>query len=209
MAPPGRPLPPPPEHAELRAYSNKVFPVLNRRSYYQLLEIAQSASPDVMRAAFYRIAAQLHPDRYFTLADATTKERLEIIYARITEAYRVLSTPERKIAYDKGLPQGKIRFDFTERERKGPKSPEDAITHPEAKKFFRFGIICEDKKDLKGAAMNFTFARAYEPKSALILEKLAAAQAAVKAPPPAPAAPAPAPTPAAEKPRVGKPGPRR
>lgn len=167
--------------ANLTAYVRDVFPTLDRRSYYDLLQITRHADLAAVRAAYYHAAGWLHPDRTLGRADAETRERLEIVYARITEAYRVLSTPEKRAAYDRGLGVGKLRLVTTERESRGPTSPEDALKHPEAKKFFRLALMCIARADWKGAVMNLNFARTFEPGAAIIGEKLAEAQAALKA----------------------------
>jgi hypothetical protein len=114
------------------------------------------------------------------MPDGPVKERLISIYARICEGYRVLTSAERRVLYDKGLATGKVRWDSKDREQKGPKNPEDSINHPEAKKFFRMGMMCVGKKDWKGAVMNFNFARTFDSSSKIIAEKLAETQAMVK-----------------------------
>ena len=116
-----------------------------------------------MRSAFYKLAGQLHPDRFHALGDGEVKQRLETIYARMCEAYRVLSHPERRAAYDQALAAGKKRLEMVERDSGAPKNPEDSLKHPEAKKFFRLGMVCLGRKDWKGAVMNFNFARNFEP----------------------------------------------
>jgi DnaJ-class molecular chaperone len=170
-----------PGPAQLAAFARQVFPALDRYSYYQLLQVDQRADPNAIRTSYYRIAAQLHPDRYHALSDAGLREQLETIYARVTEAYRVLLDRTKRAAYDYGLSQGKMRYDPVERKAHGPRNPEDSVTHPEAKKFFRLGMVCIGRKDWKGAVMNFNFARTFEPGAAVIAEKLAEAQAGAKA----------------------------
>ena len=165
--------------AGLLAFAEQVYPTLDRYSYYQLMRVAQNADARAIRASYYKIATQLHPDRYQSLAiDPATRDRLETIYARINEAYRVLSNAEKRATYDAGLAKGKLRFDLGERQIK--KAPEDALAHPEAKKFFRLGMVCFGNRDWKGAVMNFNFARSFEPNAPIIAEKLAEAQAAAK-----------------------------
>ena len=124
----------------------------------------------------------LHPDRYHTMADRELKERLETIYARICEGYRVLTTPEKRAAYARVLNEGKKRLTSTDRESRAPQNPEDSIKHEEAKKFFRLGMLSLARKDFKGAAMNFNFARSFEPNAAVINQKLGEAQAALGKP---------------------------
>jgi curved DNA-binding protein CbpA len=171
-----RPAPEP-----LRAFADKVFPTLGQRTYYQLLNLpAGTSDAAAVRAAFYRVAAQLHPDRFMAVADAEMRERLETIYARVSEAYRVLSNPERRAAYDSGLRAGKLRLDLSQRDS-GPKSAEDSLEHPEAKKFFRLAMECAKQKDWKSMVLNLGFARMFAPNAAVIAEKIAEAQAAQKA----------------------------
>ena len=166
---------------QLRAFADKVFPTLGQRTYYQLLNLPPGTTDAAaVRAAFYRVAAQLHPDRFMAMADAQTREQLETIYARVSEAYRVLSSPERRAAYDICLHGGKLRLDLSQRDS-GPKSPEDSLAHPEAKKFFRLAMACAKNKDWKGAVLNLGFARTFAPNAAVIAEKIAEAQAEQKA----------------------------
>jgi len=163
----------------LRTFAERIFPTLEQHSYYQLLNVPAESDLASIRAAFYRLAAQLHPDRFHALGDAMIREQLETIYARICEAYRVLAHPERRAAYNRSLAAGKKRLDLVSRES-GPKNPEDSLKHPEAKKFFRLGMVCLGKKDWRGAVMNFNFAHSFEP-SPLVSEKLAEAQSAAAA----------------------------
>jgi curved DNA-binding protein CbpA len=161
----------------LLAFAEQVYPALDRYSYYQLLRVDPKADTRTIRASYYKIAAQLHPDRYTSLVDADTRDRLETIYARINEGYRVLMNGQKRAAYDAGLTQGKLREAV---ERPLTKKPEDALSHPESKKFFRLGMVCFGNKDWKGAIMNFNFAKTFEPNAPVIAEKLAEAQAAAK-----------------------------
>jgi curved DNA-binding protein CbpA len=168
--------PAPPSFIEaLRQVADRIFPTLDGRSYYQLLNVPDTADTATIRAAFFKLAAQLHPDRFHALPDEALKDRLETIYARIGEAYRVLGNAERRATYDRSLGTGAKRLDTTARESAGPKNPEDSLAHPEARKFFRMGMSCIGRKDWKGAVLNLTFARNFEPGSALLGERLAEA----------------------------------
>jgi DnaJ-class molecular chaperone len=167
---------------QLAAFAKQIFPRLDQLSYYDLLGVPSGSDQALVRTAFYRLAGDLHPDRYHTLADRTLKEQLEIIYARLCEGYRVLTTPEKRASYERALSHGHKRLTATDRESRGPQNPEDSLKHPDAKKFFRLGMICLGSKDWKGAVMNFNFARTFEPASMLIAQKLAEAQAGLGKP---------------------------
>jgi DnaJ-class molecular chaperone len=167
---------------QLAAFARQTYGKLDQLSYYDLLGVSPTSTAAEVRAAFFRASDDLHPDRYHTMADHELKERLETIYARICEAYRVLTTSEKRAAYDRLLKEGKKRLTSTDRESHAPQSPEDSIKHEEAKKFFRLGMLCLGKKDFKGAVMNFNFARSFEPNAAVIKQKLGEAQSALGKP---------------------------
>jgi DnaJ-class molecular chaperone len=167
---------------QLANFVRQLYGKLDQLSYYDLLGVS-SGTPDAeIRTAFYRMSNDLHPDRYHTLADRELKERLETIYSRMCEGYRVLTTPERRATYTRMLSEGKKRLTSTDRESRAPQTPEDSIKHEEAKKFFRLGMLCLGSKDWKGAVMNFNFARSFEPNAAVIKLKLGEAQAALGKP---------------------------
>jgi DnaJ-class molecular chaperone len=166
--------------AELAAFAHAVYPGLDRYTYYQLLRVPPEADARAVRASYYKIAAQLHPDRYHKLANPLMRDQLESIYARVCEAYRVLTSPEKRAVYDRGLAQGKMRYDPGDRGPQGPKNPDDSFADPQAKKFFRLGMMCLGQKDWKGAVMNFNFAKTFAPDSPILAEKLAEAQAGGK-----------------------------
>jgi DnaJ-class molecular chaperone len=167
---------------QLANFAQQLYVKLDQLSYYELLGVSSTASIPDVRSAFYGLSNDLHPDRYHGLADRELKDRLETIYARICEGYRVLSTPEKRTAYARALTEGKKRLTSTDRESKAPQNPEDSIKHEDAKKFFRLGMISFARKDYKGAVMNFNFARSFEPGAAVINQKLGEAQAALPKP---------------------------
>jgi DnaJ-class molecular chaperone len=167
---------------QLAIFAKQIYGKLDQLTYYELLGVSSVTPAADIRTAFFHMSDDLHPDRYHTMADRELKERLETIYARISEAYRVLTTPEKRAAYARLLNEGKKRLTSTDRESRAPQNPEDSIKHEEAKKFFRLGVLSLAKKDFKGAVMNFNFARSFEPGAAVIKQKLGEAQAALGKP---------------------------
>jgi DnaJ-class molecular chaperone len=167
---------------QLERFVQQLWPKLDQLSYYDLLGLSSGATVQEIRAAFYRMSHDLHPDRYHRIDNRELRERLETIYARMCEGYRVLTTPEKRDAYTRALADGKKRLNTTERESRAPQTPEDSIKHEEAKKFFRLGMISLGSKDWKGAVMSFNFAKSFEPNSAIIQQKLAEAQAGLGKP---------------------------
>jgi len=169
--------------AQLEQFVEQVFPKLDQLTYYDLLGVASGASLQEIRASFYRMSHDLHPDRYHRIDNRELRDQLETIYARMCEGYRVLTIPERRAAYTRVLGDGKKRLSTIDRDARGPHNPEDGIKHEEAKKFFRLGMISLGSKDWKGAVMNFNFAKSFEPTSAIIKQKLSEAQAGLPKPP--------------------------
>jgi DnaJ-class molecular chaperone len=165
---------------QLAAFVEQVWPDLDLFTYYQLLEIAEDASPGDVRVAFYRQAARLHPDRFAGLGNPALRKRLVAIYARVAEAYKILSEPRKRSAYDAGLATGQVRYVETDREKKGPQNPEDAVSVPQAKKFLRLALQGARSGDWKGAHMNFKFALSYEPTNEYLLAKMAEAEQELK-----------------------------
>lgn len=67
---------------------------MDYRDYYKDLELERNATPDDIKKAFRRLARQYHPDA--NPNDPTAEER----FKKLSEAYEVLSDPERKARYD-------------------------------------------------------------------------------------------------------------
>ena len=64
-----------------------------QENYYSQLGISQNASPEEIKAAYKKMALQLHPDRN-RAPDAEEK------FKRVSEAYSVLSNTEKRQQYD-------------------------------------------------------------------------------------------------------------
>lgn len=162
---------------EVRRFVEQAHPTLDQRSYYELLGVPRDAPPDRIQQAFYARAGRLHPDRYFRLAEGGVRDKLVAIYARITEAYKVLSDPQKRAQYDKGLAEGRLRFAaVTEREVKRPANPEDQVSGREAKRFTKLAFTQLGGGNIKGALMNLRFALQLEPGSAFLQEQIRACE---------------------------------
>ena len=66
------------------------------RTLYQTLQVDQDADPDVIEAAFKRLALKYHPDRSKD-PEAAAKMR------EVLQAKDVLADPKRRLAYDRSI----------------------------------------------------------------------------------------------------------
>lgn len=67
-----------------------------KRDYYEILGIDRNASPDEIKKAYRTLALQNHPDKVAPDKKAEAEER----FKEISEAYAVLSDPEKRVTYD-------------------------------------------------------------------------------------------------------------
>ncbi len=65
-----------------------------KSDYYALLGIAKDATPDAIKKAYRKMAMQYHPDRNQGNKEAEEK------FKQVSEAYAVLSDPEKRRKYD-------------------------------------------------------------------------------------------------------------
>jgi molecular chaperone DnaJ len=69
--------------------------VATKRDYYEVLGIDRGADNDVIKKAYRKVALKYHPDR--NQGDAEAEER----FKEASEAYQVLSDPEKRAQYDR------------------------------------------------------------------------------------------------------------
>jgi len=78
---------PGPSHAPNNGKAEEAVP-----DYYEMLQLSSKADPDTVHRVYRLLAQRLHPDN----AETGNQEA----FRRLLEAYRVLSDPEQRAAYD-------------------------------------------------------------------------------------------------------------
>jgi curved DNA-binding protein CbpA len=115
--------------------------------YYVLLGVARDASEAEIRDRFRAIAREAHPDR----APAAKKAEAEMKFQELTEAVNVLTSPDRRKAYD---------FDRSAKNNSGGESGGDEVTS----NYVNLGIVAYKERKYVEAAGNFQLAAGRSPK---------------------------------------------
>ncbi len=86
---------------------------MSTKSYYEVLEVSETASQEEIKKAFKTLAFRYHPDR--NPEDSSSEAR----FKEINEAHRVLSDPEKRASYDLSRKEG-VDFDSFHRSVRVP-----------------------------------------------------------------------------------------
>ncbi len=79
------------------------------QDYYELLGVPRNAAPEDVKKAYRKLALKWHPDRHAGKAKQEAEER----FKQISEAYEVLSDPEKRSRYDRLGADWRHGQDFT------------------------------------------------------------------------------------------------
>src|SRR3954465_8886914 len=90
---------------DTRKYILDLYDRIDRLTHYEVLGVPRDADKKTIKRTYFRLAALLHPDRYFTKKLGSYKPKLEILFARVTEAFEVLSAADKRAKYDAMLGQ--------------------------------------------------------------------------------------------------------
>jgi curved DNA-binding protein CbpA len=91
---------------EFLAKVEELYARCESAEYYDLLNIGSDAAGEEIQKAYYTLLKQFHPDRHFSFPEHDIKGKLIEICAYATEANNVLSDPERREIYDRGISPG-------------------------------------------------------------------------------------------------------
>jgi len=149
---------------------------LDKLDYYTLLQVADDATADAIRAAFHTFALKFHPDR-FAGAPAEKRMRAAAIYRRGAEGYRVLLDPGMRRKYDEALRAGKLRLtaedERAEEVQRRANTGGVGVRSPKARPFVTKASMAMKKGDFKAAKLNLKLALQHEPGNSLLEARLA------------------------------------
>ena len=95
------------EECELEIEKRKVildaFTRLDRMNFYELLGLHGLVDKKEVKASYYALAPDFHPDKYFGRKLGSFKTKIEAIFARLTLAHDTLSTKQKRAEYDEYL----------------------------------------------------------------------------------------------------------
>ncbi|MBO4341447.1 MAG: molecular chaperone DnaJ [Bacteroidales bacterium] len=74
----------------------------DRKGYYKVLGVSETASADEIKSAYRKLALKWHPDRWVSGTEQE-KKTAEEKFKEAAEAYSVLSDPAKRERYDKGI----------------------------------------------------------------------------------------------------------
>ena len=75
--------------------------------HYVLLGIGRNSKQEEIRHAYRELAHQFHPDSHIAVSQET-KEKLNVVFSAIANAYTVLTHPDKKLHYDQDLLSRKL-----------------------------------------------------------------------------------------------------
>lgn len=91
-----------PEVAALGDDIESLFASLARFDHYAVLGLDAGASAAEIKKAYFKAAKRYHPDSLARKGLAGLEEKAARIFGRVSEAFEVLSDPDKKAAYDRG-----------------------------------------------------------------------------------------------------------
>lgn len=88
-----------------------LFDAYERMDYYALLDVPRDSTRSQIQRSFHQLSLLLHPDRHKRLSDThpAAFERVNAVFKRMSEGYRVLIDENARRAYNMGLRKGVLR----------------------------------------------------------------------------------------------------
>jgi curved DNA-binding protein CbpA len=132
--------------------------------YYDVLDVTRVATGDEIKNAYHKLAREYHPDR-FHQSDTDLRAEIGSAFARIAQAYEVLSDSDQRAVYDKR--QGPMsKGAVTAKPERVKESNTAAKKDSRAKLSFRRGMEALEQDKFDEAARLLAEAASLEPREA-------------------------------------------
>ncbi len=92
-----------PETAALRDDIEKLAAHLGKLDHYAVLGLETGANAQAIKKAYFKAAKRYHPDSLARKGLAGLEEKAARVFGRVSEAFEILSDPDKKDAYDRGV----------------------------------------------------------------------------------------------------------
>ncbi len=155
--------------AEIRALAR----LIDRMDYYRLLRVDPQAPLPKIRAAYRRARRQFHPDAYLR-EEPGLRDAVDLISRRIIEAYMVLRNSAERADYNKGLDEGKLRYQPESGGQGGRAVKGQEGKTPKGRRFFTLAMAEERGGNLAQAIGHLKMALTFERDNEHFRQKLEA-----------------------------------
>lgn len=111
----------------------------NSADFYEVLGVTRHATTAEIKAAYYHLAKKYHPDRYHQRDSSDLRNKLEALFAVITQAYDTLSQPPERAGYDERIRKASGSLAHSLPRTPPSVAPEPAVKEPRAPDGERLG----------------------------------------------------------------------
>jgi len=142
----------------------EVSELLDRLDYYQTLGVERETDKSAIKRRYFELAKLFHPDLFHHIDQPELRKRVYECFKRMTEAYHVLSDPDKRKAYEYNLSTKRTRETLRYMDRgkdvkaAGPQPLSAKVMDPQARKFYQLALANLKDGNLKSAKMNVQFA---------------------------------------------------
>ena len=146
---------------------DKMFKFIQNRNYYEILNLSRNFSDKILKNNYRKLSKKFHPDRYFGQINEETKDKLDHIFASLSEAYMTLNNKDKRDAYDSLLIKGN---------NEGNNSSSKPYSKNSVKEKGKNFIYLGDKElvifNYKSALNNYKLALSYLPENNSLKDKI-------------------------------------
>ena len=93
----------------LRRKVNEKYEQIKIADLWSILEIERNADGEKIKKSYMTLAKVYHPDRVMEANDEELTHRMKVIFERISEAFQILSNPEKRAALAKEIVTGSVK----------------------------------------------------------------------------------------------------